>query len=130
MRNDAPAIDDPAPLPVARAPGATASTDLASTHRNLAGAARGLRSNWAGKLLGRPGGVGLKLFKVDAAGLASEMHPAYDEALLMLEGQAELSIDGVRVALQAGDLQVIPAGAWHEILPGGQGSFLLVDPEP
>jgi mannose-6-phosphate isomerase-like protein (cupin superfamily) len=104
--------------------------DQPSTHRDLIGDARLLGSNWAGKLIGRPGGVGLKLFKVDEGGLAREMHPAYDEALLMLDGAIDLAIDDVCVSLRAGDLQVIPAGAWHEILPGGHGSFLLVDPEP
>jgi len=103
--------------------------DRPSTHRDLVGDARLLGPNWTGKLMGRPGGVGLKLFKVDAGGLAREMHPAYDEALLMLEGAIDLTIDGARISLRAGDLQVIPAGAWHEILPGGHGSFLLVDPQ-
>ena len=106
------------------------ATDRPSTHRDLIGEARRLDANWASKLLGRPGGVGLKLFKIDAAGLAPEMHAAYDEALLMLDGLIELSMDGVRVTLLAGDLQIIPAGVWHEILPGGNGSFLLFDPEP
>ena len=106
------------------------SIDRPSTHRDLIGEARLLDPNWVGKLLGRPGGVGLKLFKIDAAGLAPEMHAAYDEALLMLDGGLDLSMDGARVTLLAGDLQIIPAGVWHEILPGGHGSFLLFDPEP
>jgi len=100
------------------------------THRDLISNAQLLGPNWSGKLMGRPGGVGLKLFKVDAGGLAREMHPGYDEALLMLEGAVDMVMEGVHVSLRAGDLQIIPAGIWHEILPGGHGSFLLVDPEP
>lgn len=106
------------------------ASHAAPTHRDLVGHARLLGPAWSGKLVGRPGGVGLKLFKVDAAGLAREMHPGYDEALLMLEGAIDLVMDDVQVPLRAGDLQIIPAGSWHEILPGGHGSFLLVDPEP
>jgi mannose-6-phosphate isomerase-like protein (cupin superfamily) len=48
----------------------------------------------------------------------------------VLDGTADIVIDGACVCLRAGDLQIIPAGAWYEILPGGHGSFLLVDPEP
>lgn len=106
------------------------SAAVPTTYRNLANTARQLESNWSSKLLGRPGGVGLKLFKIDAKGLAPEMHGDYDEALLMLDGSVELSLDGVRMTLLVGDLQIIPAGVPHEILPGGVGSFLLFDPEP
>lgn len=106
------------------------SSHASLTHRDLVGIARLLGPRWSGQLVGRPGGVGLKLFKVDAAGLAREMHPGYDEALLMLEGAIDLVLDGEQVSLRAGDLQIIPAGSWHEILPGGHGSFLLVDPAP
>lgn len=101
-----------------------------TTWRNLAGDARLLGPRWAGKVLGRTCGVGLKLFKVDPTGLAMERHPGYDEALLMLDGEIALSLEGVRIRLVAGDLQIISAGASHEILPGGKGSFLLFDPEP
>jgi mannose-6-phosphate isomerase-like protein (cupin superfamily) len=46
-----------------------------------------------------------------------EMHPAGDELLFMLEGQATFILDlaeGFReVALKAGRLLVIPKGVWH-----------------
>jgi mannose-6-phosphate isomerase-like protein (cupin superfamily) len=46
-----------------------------------------------------------------------EMHPAGDEILFMLEGQATFVLDlpdGLReIALAAGRLLVIPKGVWH-----------------
>ncbi|HEV2675412.1 MAG TPA: cupin domain-containing protein [Aliidongia sp.] len=104
--------------------------DPETTFRDIAGRARALGDGWPSDQLARIQGIGLKLFRVDPKGLPPESHPAYAEGLLMLDGEIMLVLGDVSIRLLGGDFQVIPAGVPHEILPGGRGAFLLVDPEP
>jgi mannose-6-phosphate isomerase-like protein (cupin superfamily) len=69
------------------------------------------------QLMGSEHGRLLSALSMNADWTNWEMHPAGDEVLFMLEGNAtfllELS-DGLRdVALSAGRLLVIPKGTWH-----------------
>ncbi len=84
---------------------------------------------WRSHNLGRVGNTHLKLFRVDPDGLAEEAHPDWAEALVMVEGCVQVTIDGTPVTLKAGDALLIPEGVRHAILPGGHGAFLLIDPE-
>ncbi|WP_374469011.1 cupin domain-containing protein [Phenylobacterium sp.] len=95
----------------------------------LARLARDLPGQWGRAVLGDVGGVRLKLFRTEGEGLAPEAH-AWAEALLMVEGELTLVLDGEDVRLAAGDLQLIPAGCVHAIRPGATAAFLLFDPEP
>lgn len=96
----------------------------------LAGLAQELPGAWGRAVLGDVGGVKLKLFRTDGAGLDPEIHENWAEALLMIEGELTLVLDGKDLVLSAGDLQLIPAGCRHAIRPGGKAAFLLFDPEP
>lgn len=101
-----------------------------TTFHALSSLASNLDSGWHHRNLGSVSDVQLKVFRVDKDGLAEEQHTAYTEALYMLDGQITFVLDRREIVLKAGDLQMIPAGCAHSILPGGQGSFLLLDPEP
>jgi quercetin dioxygenase-like cupin family protein len=96
----------------------------------LADLARDLPGAWGRAVLGDVGGVRLKLFRTEGEGLEPEVHPDWAEALLMIEGELTLVLDGEEIRLAAGDLQLIPAGRPHAILPGAKAAFLLFDPEP
>jgi mannose-6-phosphate isomerase-like protein (cupin superfamily) len=96
---------------------------------NLAGLARDLPGDWGRAVLGDVAGVKLKLFRTEGDGLDPEVHP-WAEALLMIEGELTLVLDGEEKRLSAGDLQLIPAGRLHAIRPGAKAAFLLFDPEP
>lgn len=97
---------------------------------NLKDTALSLPAGWNGRTLADFGCVRTKLFKVDPAGLAEERHSNWDEALLMLDGELILELDGAQLALKAGDFCLIPRGVPHRILSGCHGSFVLLDPEP
>jgi mannose-6-phosphate isomerase-like protein (cupin superfamily) len=84
---------------------------------------------WRSLDLGRVANARVKLFRVDPAGLPEEVHAGWAEAPIMLEGEIQTELDGVRCALKAGDCVRIPENVRHSILPGGHGAFVLVDPE-
>lgn len=96
----------------------------------LANLAQELPGAWGRSILGDVGGVKLKLFRTDGRGLEPEVHEDWAEALLMIEGDLTLVLDGEDVRLSTGDLQLIPAGCIHAIRPGATATFLLFDPEP
>lgn len=100
-----------------------------TTFHALSSLASNLNFGWHHRNLGSVSDVQLKVFRVDKDGLPEEKHAAYTEALYMLDGHITFLLDGREIVLKAGDLQLIPAGCAHSILPGGQGSFLLLDPE-
>ncbi|MEO8925815.1 MAG: cupin domain-containing protein [Caulobacteraceae bacterium] len=80
--------------------------------------------------LARIGDARLEILNVEAGGLAPERHFDHDEAVLMLEGQMVLDLDGRPIPLGPGDFQLIAAGRSHAIRPGGLGAFLLIAAEP
>ena len=51
-------------------------------------------------------------------------HRASEEIYVVLEGEGDLTIDGERRQLGAGDAALIPAGAWHEIVATSPLRFL------
>lgn len=48
-----------------------------------------------------------------------------DEWVLLLDGRAELEVDGVTVTLQGGDHLLLPAGTPHRVLATAQGTRWL-----
>jgi|688.fasta_scaffold299180_3 quercetin dioxygenase-like cupin family protein len=95
----------------------------------LAGLAQNLPGTWGRAVLGDVGGVKLKLFRTEGEGLDPEVHD-WTEALLMIEGELTLILDGEEIFLSAGDLQLIAPGCLHAIRAGAKAAFLLFDPEP
>jgi mannose-6-phosphate isomerase-like protein (cupin superfamily) len=98
--------------------------DLVLASRNLPA------SGWTSLILGEAGTAKIKLFRVDPNGLAEEVHHAWSESLIMLDGEINLELEGFILTIRAGQHIHIPAGKTHSIRPGGHGAFILVDPEP
>ena len=71
----------------------------------------------------------LRLLRIDESGVASErdFDIELNWAVLMLEGEMTLDVDGRDVPLREGDVQVGAAGRAARIRAGGAGAFLLVD---
>lgn len=64
------------------------------------------------------GGINLTVVSADidpGAGLALHIHPGYEEATLVVEGNIEAVLDGETRVLGPGDLLLAPAGAKHTI---------------
>jgi quercetin dioxygenase-like cupin family protein len=51
-------------------------------------------------------------------------HRATEEIYFVLDGEAELEVDGERRPVRPGDAILIPAGAWHEITAASELRFL------
>ena len=48
-------------------------------------------------------------------------HAETEEFYVLLEGSAEMEVDGERRAVGPGDAVLIPPGAWHQITASGDG---------
>jgi mannose-6-phosphate isomerase-like protein (cupin superfamily) len=61
-----------------------------------------------------------------AAGHATQRHQhrETEEIYMLLDGEAELEIDGEVRHVSAGDAILIPAGAWHQITATAELRFL------
>ena len=53
-------------------------------------------------------------------------HKKSEEFYYLLEGEAEMEIDGVTKKMSSGDAVLIPAGAWHQITANEGGPIRLL----
>jgi quercetin dioxygenase-like cupin family protein len=94
---------------------------------NLVEEAALLPQAWRSRILGTTGGANLKVIRMDANGIPYESHCEFDEALLLIDGQMSLEIEGEVIEMRAGDFHVVPAGKKHRVLKGSYGTLFLVD---
>ncbi|MDH5824452.1 cupin domain-containing protein [Luteimonas sp. RD2P54] len=95
----------------------------------LSAVAAGLARTWASTALATVGGARLKVLRMDARAYPPESHP-HDEALLVLDGRMLLEVEGRPVAVEAGELVMVPAGTVHGVATGSHGTLLVIDPRP
>ncbi|MEU6488685.1 cupin domain-containing protein [Streptomyces sp. NPDC046887] len=93
---------------------------------DLRKAAAALPEAWTSRLLGRVGGAGVKVLRMDGRPLPPESHPTA-EALLVLDGELRLTVGGRELALRPGEVQLVEAGVEHTVRPGSHGTLLLVE---
>ncbi|WP_354637762.1 cupin domain-containing protein [Kitasatospora camelliae] len=93
---------------------------------NLAEVAAGLPQAWSSRRLGQVGAACVKVLRMDELPVEEESHGA-DEALLVIDGRLELEVNGVPVAVRAGELYLMPAGAVHAVRPGSHGTLMIVE---
>ena len=53
-------------------------------------------------------------------------HKKSEEFYYLLEGEAQMEIDGVTKKMSSGDAVLIPAGAWHQITANEDGPIRLL----
>lgn len=58
--------------------------------------------------------------------LPSESHDTA-EALLVLEGELRLVVDGVEVQVRAGEMYIVEAGEVHAVNSGSRGTLVIVE---
>ena len=51
----------------------------------------------------------------------------FDEALLVLDGQMNLDLQGRRVQVAAGEVYIVPAGVPHAVAEGSHGTLVIID---
>ncbi|MFI8461965.1 cupin domain-containing protein [Kitasatospora sp. NPDC085464] len=81
---------------------------------------------WRSQVLGRVGTAAVKVLRMDGRELEAEAHGTA-EVLFVAVGSLELSVDGEESTLRAGELCVVPAGAWHAVRAGSRGTLLIVE---
>jgi quercetin dioxygenase-like cupin family protein len=81
---------------------------------------------WSSLLLGRVGGTGVKVLRMDGRPSEPESHDTA-EALLVVDGTLRLAADGVDLELRAGEMYMVEAGVVHAVRPGSRGTLVIVE---
>ncbi|MFG3406237.1 cupin domain-containing protein [Streptomyces sp. NPDC048142] len=89
-------------------------------------AASALPRAWSSAVLGRVGTAAVKVVRMDGLPVEEEWHTE-PEALLVLDGHLELSVDGTAVTVGPGEMYVVGAGVAHAVRPGSRGTLIIVD---
>ncbi|AEN65188.1 Cupin 2 conserved barrel domain protein [Enterobacter soli] len=82
---------------------------------------------WQSRILGQVGDASIKVTRMGGEGIPPEVHDAFDEWLLVLDGELPLVVDNQLFTLSAGEYVVVPRGKTHHVPPGSVGTLLLVD---
>lgn len=80
----------------------------------------------------RHGGVPTSCFVLDVppgAGAVLHRHP-YAEIFVILDGQADVRVDGVAADVRAGQIAIVPAGALHRFTTTGEDVLRTVNVHP
>jgi quercetin dioxygenase-like cupin family protein len=88
--------------------------------------AASLPTAWRSAVVGQPGGANFKVVRMDRSGYPEEVH-AFDEALLVLDGQMNLKVQGSIVNVAAGEVFIVPAGLPHAVAPESSGTLIIID---
>lgn len=81
---------------------------------------------WKSTVIGKAAGANIKVLRMDASSYQSETHE-FAEALLVLEGQMNLDIEGNTIAVEAGEVFIVPAGIPHAVAAGSHGTLVIID---
>jgi mannose-6-phosphate isomerase-like protein (cupin superfamily) len=94
-------------------------TDLRAT-------ATALPETWRSKVIGQAAGANVKVLRMDEVASGEEPH-AYDEGLLVLDGELKLGIGGEIVTVSPGEIFIVPANTPHEVAAGSHGTLVIID---
>ncbi|MFI1257169.1 cupin domain-containing protein [Streptomyces netropsis] len=93
---------------------------------NVRNVAAGLPEAWNSRVLGEAGGACVKVLRMDDGGLEEEAH-ADAEALFVLDGCLELTVEGVPMAVRTGELYVVPPNTAHAVRRGSRGVLMVIE---
>jgi mannose-6-phosphate isomerase-like protein (cupin superfamily) len=93
---------------------------------NLVQRAGELPQAWRSVVVGKAAGANVKVLRMDDAAYPDEVHD-FDEALLVLDGQMRLEMNGVITEVGAGEVFLVPAGLPHAVAEGSRGTLVIID---
>lgn len=93
---------------------------------NLREVCSALPETWRSKIIGRAAGANVKVLRMDEIASGEEPH-AYDEGLLVLDGELKLGIGGEVVTVSAGEIFIVPANTPHAVAAGSHGTLVIID---
>ncbi|HSI57211.1 MAG TPA: cupin domain-containing protein [Ideonella sp.] len=96
------------------------------TKISLKNEASALALAWRSKIVGQAAGANVKVVRMDGSSYPNEVH-TFVEALLVLEGQMKLEIEGKIVSVEASEIFIVPAGIPHAVAPGSHGTLVIID---
>ena len=99
---------------------------MTPTKISLTDAARTLPTAWRSSVLGQAAGANVKVLRMDGQPYPDESHD-FDEALLVLEGQMNLLIQGQPIEVGTGEVFIVPAGMPHAVAPDSHGVLVIID---
>lgn len=89
-------------------------------------------SGGSGKFEGVDHGSPVSFFYVTSApgkGASKHRHP-YIETFVIIDGEIDVTIDGVTERMHGGTIAIIPADSWHEFTNMGDRKALMVNIHP
>jgi quercetin dioxygenase-like cupin family protein len=93
---------------------------------NLRALSNMLPEPWRSKVVGLAAGANVKVLRMDGTASGEEPH-AYDEGLLVLDGELKLAIGGEVVTVSAGEIYIVPANVPHAVAAGSHGTLVIID---
>lgn len=97
-----------------------------SNRTNLIELASSLPQAWRSHIVGEAAGANFKVVRMDGNAYPNEQHP-FNEALLVIEGQINLELDGDIVQVRSGEVVIVPAGTPHAVAEGSHGTLVIID---
>lgn len=82
---------------------------------------------WRSKILSEIAGAKIKVIKMGGEGIPDEVHEAFDEFLLVIDGELTLILEEEHILLRAGEYFVIPKNKIHRVAANSWGTLLLID---
>lgn len=96
------------------------------TSIHLPSLATQLPAAWRSTIVGKAAGANVKVLRMDGAVYPDEVHD-FDEALLVIDGQMNLDIQGEITSVRTGEVYIVPAGVAHSVAAGSQGTLVIID---
>jgi quercetin dioxygenase-like cupin family protein len=93
---------------------------------NLRTLSETLPGTWRSKIIGRAAGANVKVLRMDEVASGEEAH-AYDEGLLVLDGELKLGIGSEVITVSAGEIYIVPANVPHAVAAGSHGTLVIID---
>lgn len=95
---------------------------------NLAGKLDLIREYWRPKIVGELGDVQVKLVKLKGE-FVWHRHPSEDELFLILRGHLTIRLRDRDIALDEGEMCIVPHGAEHLPVADDEVHVLLIEPK-
>lgn len=93
---------------------------------DLRAIAETLPETWRSRIVGHAAGANVKVLRMDGVASGEEPH-AYDEGLLVLDGELKLRMGGKVVTVSAGEIYIVPANTPHAVAAGSHGTLVIID---
>ncbi|WP_201799815.1 cupin domain-containing protein [Andreprevotia sp. IGB-42] len=77
-------------------------------------------------MLASTGDANLKVLRMDGSPYPEETHD-YAEALLVIEGQLNLTVGSDAITVRAGELFIVPVGVAHAVAASSNGVLVIFD---